>query len=149
VATGAGQASDEPQPDRIAASCEYDRYCRRGSLRWRNRNTVREYHRDLAADEISRQRRQPVVLILGKPVFDRKIASFLKGHPLKAFTKGGQQMGVRSLRPAREKTDHGHWPLRARRPWQGSSAAEKRDEFASSHLESPQQPVHRAIVCRR
>src|SRR5262245_57335840 len=137
VATGASQAGDEPQLNRIAAGREYDRYCRRGSLRWRNRNTVRKYRRNLAAHEISRQCRQPVVLVLGKPVFDREIAPFVIAHPLETLAKGSEQMGVRSLRSAREKTHHGPWLLRARRQRQGGCrAAEEGEERAAVHRKS-------------
>ena len=93
-------------------------------------------HRHLAADQIGRQRRQPIELALGPAIFDRDVAALDVAGFAQALAERGQVRRSRTLSAiAAEKPDHRHRRLlRARRERpRGRRAAEQRDELRRVH----------------
>ena len=77
VAARPGKASDKTKPDRVIADVEDDGD-RRGCPLGRDRRTISNccYHGDLAANEVSRQLRQPIKMSLRPAVLDRYVLAF-------------------------------------------------------------------------
>jgi hypothetical protein len=99
------------------------------------------HHGDLPANQIGRQRRQPVKLIVGPAIFDRYGLALDIAGIFEAPAKSAQTVREPVGRLAVEESDHrhrsllcacGHWP-------RGRRAAEQRDELAPSddHLIPP------------
>ena len=65
-------------------------------------------HGDLPADQIGRQRRQPIVLLLRPAIFDRDIAALDKAGVTQALAEPGQPAGVAVGGRAAEVADHRH-----------------------------------------
>ena len=137
VAARPGEAGDKTEPDRVFAGDEDDgdrRGCRLG--RQRDGSTAdRGDHGDLPANQIGRQRRQPIDLILGPAVFDRHVLALDKARFLQALAKSAQTVRERVRRCGVEEPDHRHRRLlRARRERpRRRRAAEQRDELAPLH----------------
>ena len=73
-------------------------------------------HGDLPANQIGRQRRQPIELILGPAVFDRHVLALDIAGVFEALTKSAQTLRVAVGRYGAEESDHRHRRLlRARR----------------------------------
>jgi hypothetical protein len=72
------EAGDIALTHRIAAGREHDGncFCRCHGSHCRSAASGRGDHGDPAAHKISRKRRQSILVVLGKAVFDRNIASF-------------------------------------------------------------------------
>src|SRR5262249_24392794 len=89
---------------------------------------------DTPPNQISRQRRQSIDLILGPTVFDRNILALDIAIILQALAKCGQHNVPERARLAVEERDHRHRPLlRARRERPCRRAADQRDEIAPLH----------------
>jgi hypothetical protein len=83
-------------------------------------------------DQLPRQRRQPVGLVLGPTVFDRQIPAFDIARLFQSLAKSAQRLHVPLNVLAAEKPDHRHRRLlRPRRHRPRSRRAEKRDELAA------------------
>src|SRR5262249_11545971 len=75
VATRPGEARDKTMSDRVVADDEHDgdrRSCGFGCER-RRRTSRRCDHRDPAANQIGRQTRQPIQLVVRKAIIDRYV----------------------------------------------------------------------------
>lgn len=73
-------------------------------------------HRDLTLDQIRRQRRQAVVLVLRPPIFDRHVAAIHVTGVSKALDESGREPGIALGGPGIEEANHRHRSLlRARR----------------------------------
>jgi hypothetical protein len=92
-------------------------------------------HGDIAADEIGRQLRQPIIATLGPTIFDRDIPSFVVAGFGETLSECSYLYCSKAARPtAMQKSDNGGYrllPPRRERPH--GRAANKRDEFASFH----------------
>jgi hypothetical protein len=90
----------------------------------------------MAADQISREPRQSIILILRPAIFDRHILVRDVSGFLEAKAEGRQ--GGRIKGGAAEEPDHRHrWLLRPCRKGPRRRAAEKRDELAPFHAINP------------
>ena len=92
----------------------------------------RNDHPDLPPNQVGRQDRQPVDLIVGPAVFNRAVLTLDKAGLPEALAKGRREGHVAGR--AAQKADHRHRRLlrtRGERP--RCRAAEERDERASSH----------------
>jgi len=88
IATRASQAADKPEPDRIIARAEDDGNRRgRGLSRQSGRGAERGDHGDPSANQFSRQRREPVGLIIRPAVFDRHVLTVDIAGVLEALAK--------------------------------------------------------------
>ena len=93
VAARTGEAGDKTVPDRVIAGVEDDgdrRGCRLG--RERRDTSERGDHGDLPANQIGRQFRQPIDLILGEAVFDRHVLTLDIAALLEALTECAQTL---------------------------------------------------------
>src|SRR5215467_10298448 len=92
-------------------------------------------HGDLPANQFSRQRRQPVILIFGPAKFDRHILPFDEARLFQALPKSGDVWRIWTGRCGSKKPNNRHGRLlRARRARPcGYSAAEKCDEVPPPH----------------
>jgi hypothetical protein len=68
------EAGDQPQLDRVERGGEDDRNSLRRRLCSIGRELVRGDHRHLPAHQVGRQRRQPLVMLVGPAVFQRDVA---------------------------------------------------------------------------
>jgi hypothetical protein len=94
-------------------------------------------HGYLAANQFCDQRRQPIVLTLCPPVFDRHVPALGVTGLTQASLKSGKILARRLERCEVEKPDHRHRRLlraHRKRP-SGCRAAEKGDELAPLHVE--------------
>src|SRR5215203_3150388 len=111
------KAGDEPKCNRISASEDDDRDCRGGPLcrQRRGRRAWRRNYTHPAANQISGQNRQALVLSLGPPVFDRDVLALDKSGLVQTLTKNAEKACEQGRRFAAEKSNHRHrWLLRAR-----------------------------------
>jgi hypothetical protein len=87
VAARSGEAGDEPKPDRVLGNQEHNGNCfGRLGCDDRSGRAGRNDHADTPANELGRQRRQPIRLILGPAKLDRDvlaldIAAFFEALP--------------------------------------------------------------------
>jgi hypothetical protein len=109
----------------------------------RSGTSGRDDHGDAPPDEVSRQLRQLIHLIVGEAVFDRDVLTFDVTRLLETLAKSAQLFAERIRRLAMEDPDYRHRRLRARheRP-RNRRAAEKRDELAPSHVHSSSRGSH-------
>src|SRR5262245_35227623 len=138
VTTRPGEASDKTKPDRVFRDPEDDGD-RRGCCfgRQRRRNTSgRDNHGDLPPNQLGRQLRQPIKLILAPTVYDRYVIALDIAGVLEALAKSAQTVLNSLRRSVIKEADHRHRRLlRARREWtRHSRAAEQRDELAPPQL---------------
>src|SRR5262249_7078510 len=92
-------------------------------------------HSDLAAHELRRQRRQPIVVALGPTVFGNEVLALNVAGAAQTIAERCKETGKGRGRTRTEVTNHPHCRLlRARRERpSGYTASEKRDEFPSPH----------------
>ena len=120
-------------------SREHDR--NRGGRRLGGQNRIaasgRGDHGHLAADQIGRKRRQSIVLVFRKPVFDRHVAAFDIAGFTQATAERIREVGPVISPQAGQEADHRHRRLlRARRERpRRRRTAEQRDELAPSSLD--------------
>src|SRR5262245_64674071 len=137
VTTRPGEASDKTKPDRVFRDPEDDgdrRGCCFGSQRRRN-TSGRDNHGDLPPNQLGRQLRQPIKLILAPTVYDRYVIALDIAGVLEALAKSAQTVLDSLRRSVIKEADHRHRALlRARRERpRGRRAAEQRDELAPPH----------------
>src|SRR5215472_18124375 len=99
------------------------------------RRSIRGNHCHPSANEVSRQRRQPIIMALCPPELDRKVLAFDIAGLRKAATETGHEWFVLLGRCRIEEPDHGHCRLlraHRQRP-RGCRAAEQRYECAPLH----------------
>src|SRR5262249_49297488 len=90
--------------------------------------------RDAFANQIARQSRQPVQLVLGPAVLNRDVLALGIARFLQALPKSGKRIGEHLGRLGVEKADRRYRLLRARHERPRRRAAEKRGEVAALHL---------------
>ena len=101
--------ADEAEPDRVAARFEDDRNGRgRRLCRKRRRSAGRGNHGHLTMNQISRHRRQPIILALRPAVFDRHVLAFDVTGFAQPFEKGGQLSRITLGRSDVDKPNHRH-----------------------------------------
>src|SRR5439155_10826384 len=113
--------------DRDRRGRSFRRYCRRGAA-------ARRDYVNLAADEISGQCGQPIVVALCPAVFDRHILSLgVAGFTQPLAERSHRRRRRRGAgRGAAEETDHRHrLLLRAEGAWRGHRAAEEKHQLAA------------------
>src|SRR5262249_14600302 len=92
------------------------------------------YHSDHPANQIGRQRRQPVNLIVGPAVLDRDVLALDISGVFKSLAESAQPVRKPIKRLAIEEPDHRHRRLlRPRRERPRRRATEQRDEIAPLH----------------
>jgi len=137
VATRPSQAGDKTKPDGVFGGAEDDRDCRACRLGRDRRGIAAEAnnHRDLPPNQFRRQRRQPIELVLGPPVFDHDILALDVAGLLQALAKRAQALREPVRRYAAEEANHRQDALlRARRERpRRRRAAEQCNERAASH----------------
>jgi hypothetical protein len=69
------EAAHQAKVDRVESGCEHDRNSRGGRLGREGGRAIGGDDVDLAAHQLRRQRRQPIVVVLGPTVFDRDITT--------------------------------------------------------------------------
>jgi hypothetical protein len=92
IAAWSGEARNKTKLDRIITSEEYDRDrcgCRFGCQR-RSMTSRRSNHGNSPANQIVRQLRQAIDLIVGPPVFDRYVLAFCVAGVLQTLAKCAQ-----------------------------------------------------------
>src|SRR5262245_13066734 len=137
VAARAGKAGDKTEPHRVFVDGEDDgdrRSCRLGSQRRIGTSGHRD-HRDPSANQIGRQRREPIDLILGPAVFNQHILTLDNACVFEALTECADALRHPVRRSGVEESDHWHRRLlRAHRERPGHRRApEQRDELAAPH----------------
>src|SRR5262249_9402536 len=92
-------------------------------------------HGDLATNQIGRQLRQAVGLVVSEAVYDRHVLALNEALLLKALAEFAQALSKPVRRGAAEEPDHRHCcRLRARGEWTSRRcAAEQGYQLASSH----------------
>src|SRR5262249_6892207 len=134
---GPVEAGDEAQSDWISAGPEDDWNCRGCRLGrhcpWSAAG--RRDHGHLTCNQISRHRRQSVIVALRPTIFDQDILTFDVAEFTEPFAERGDVVSIRVGPCATQQADHRHrWLLRARRERPRSRrAAEQRDELAARH----------------
>src|SRR5262249_23611426 len=136
VAARLVEAGDETSLDRIEAAAEDDRNGRgRGFGRECRRYEVwRDDDGYPAADQIGRQFRQPIIVIVRPEVFDGHVLALDIASFAEPFSECCDKICAPFGRTTEEKPDH--WPrrlLRVRRDRPRRRAAEQRDEVATLH----------------
>jgi hypothetical protein len=113
----------------------WDRLGRRFGCKCTIRALQYNDHGYLMANQFGDQRREPIVLTLCPPVFNRHVLAFDVTGILQASAKSGEILAVRFKRCEMKKSDHRHRRLlRARRKRPYRRAAEQRDELAPSRV---------------
>jgi hypothetical protein len=91
-------------------------------------------HRDLTGNQLGRERRQAVELIVGPAVFNSGIPALDEAGRTESLTEALDVGRITVSRGRAEKPDCGHRRLlRARRERPRRRAAEQRDEIATLH----------------
>jgi hypothetical protein len=140
VRAGPVEAGDKTQCDRVTAGVKYDRYRRGRCLRRHRCGAADGYdHGYAAADQIGRERRQPINLIFRPAVFDRHVLALDIAGFLQALEKrNGDVLVVIISRLGAEEPDYRHrWLLRPRRQRPRRRASEPSNELSPPHLTSP------------
>src|SRR5215471_15926647 len=112
-----------------------DRCGRRLGRECGRRRTGRD-HGHLTTNQVGRQCRQPVILILGEAIFKRDVLTLDEACFSQAPADVGHEVWVVAGRPGTEEPDHRHRRLlctRRERP-RGNRTAEQRDERTALHL---------------
>jgi hypothetical protein len=138
------EAADETDLDRIDARAEYDRN-RRGRRFGRERPLHAAWcgdDRHPAADQIGRQFRQPIVLILRPAVLDRHVLALDVAGFVQPFAKRRRTMRHRIGQTRFKISDDWHSRLLpTRRKWpRDPRTAEQCDELAPSQMIEPHLP---------
>ena len=139
IAIGSVETGDQPQLDRVVAAGEHDRNgcgrrfgCERGPDA-----SCRSDDIDSTPNQVTGERRQPIVLTLSPAIFHRHVLPFGVPAILQSLMECCECIGGLARRSAAEKPDHRDRRLlrvRRERP-RRSRAAEQRDELA------PPQPI--------
>src|SRR5262249_40532064 len=131
------EAGDEAELDWVVANRSKHDWDGRGRALGRERRSgtsARDDHGDAASDEVSRQLRQLIRLIVGEAVFNREVLALNIARRPQPLAKSAQHIAVRIRRLAVKEPDHRHRRLlRARRERPRGRAADKRDELAPLH----------------
>jgi hypothetical protein len=143
VAGRTAEAWNQPHPDRVASDREHNRNGRgRRLCRQRRRGAAdRRDQSNLSADQIGRERRQPLVIALRPAVFDRDVAALDEAHPTEALVEcGHDEVEVARAQTAEESNHRDGRLLRERRERpkkrrHGRRAADERDELTPPHVE--------------
>jgi hypothetical protein len=137
VAARPGEARDQTKPDWVFGDHEDDGDRRRRLGRGLRCGTAAcGDHGDPPANDLRRQRGQPIELVLGPAVFNCHVLALDITGFFEALAKSPQKIRNRVVRLAAEEHDHRHLLLRARRERPcGCCAAEERDELAAFHNE--------------
>jgi hypothetical protein len=137
VAARLAEARDKAKPNRVRAQFKDDRNGRgRRLCRKRCRSCRRSNHGHMTMNQVSRHRRQPVMLVLRPAIFDCDVAAIDVTGLAQPFEKGRQLWRVVLGRSDVETPDHRHRRLlrtRRKRPC-CRSTAEKCDELAPLHV---------------
>jgi hypothetical protein len=135
VAARSVQAGDQALLDRIAPDIEDNRD--RGSRRLGRlcgRSAGRGNHADLTTNEIGRQSRQAIVLVVRPAVFKRHVLPLDKASFAEPLAERAQTVRKSAWRCGVEKPDHRHRRLlRTSRERPRCRAAEQGDELAPHH----------------
>ena len=110
VTSGSREAGHQSEPDGVLGHGEHDwngRGRRLDGDGWSG-SAMRDDDRDLPANKIGRQPRQPVELVLGPAVFDRDVLAFDIPCVLQALAKSAQAIRETLGRYRAEETDHRH-----------------------------------------
>jgi len=122
--------------DRIAAADEHNRYGRSGSPDREHGGIWAGDHGHLALDQIGRECRQPIELVLRPPKFDRDVVAVDEPGFLQAITKYRYPVNGIGSRGGIKETDHRYRrSLRARCERPRNSAAGERKELASPDID--------------
>src|SRR5215475_14201693 len=136
VAAWPVEAGDEAELDRVVAGTEDDRNgrgCCFGSER-RLRAPCRGDDGDVTVNQIGRERRQPIELVLRPAKFDRDVVAVDEPGFLQAVTECRYPVNGIGSRGGIKETDHRYrLSLRARHERPPHSAAEQRDKCAAFH----------------
>ena len=98
-----------PSSNRVGAQFKDDRNGRgRRLCRQRRRSAGRGNHGHLTMNQISRHRRQPIILVLRPAIFDRDVAAFDVAGFAQPFEKSGQLPRVIFGRSRIDKPNHRH-----------------------------------------
>src|SRR5262249_760507 len=135
MAARSRQAGDQTELDGVIAHVEDDGNRRRYRFGHERRSgtAASDNDRDAFANQIARQSRQPVQLVLGPAVLNRDVLALGLARFLQALPKSGKRIGEHLGRLGMEKADRRYRLLRPHRERPRSSAAEQRDELAASH----------------
>ncbi len=131
------ETADKADLDRVGALHEDDRDCLGRRLGCKRTMCALQDndHGYLAANQFCDQRRQPIVLTLCPPVFDRHVPALGVTGLTQASLKSGKILARRLERCEVEKPDYRHRRLlRPRRERPSGRAAEQRDELPPSHV---------------
>src|SRR5260370_28959814 len=135
VAARPSEAGNKAESDRVFGGEKDDRD-RRGCRLGRQRTTCKcGDHRDLTANQVGRQLRQPIYLILGEAVDDRHVIALDIAGVFETLAEYAQTVRARVSSCGVEPPDHRHRRLlraRRKRP-RCHCAAEQRDELAAFH----------------
>ena len=139
IAAGMVEAFDKARPHRIAADRKDNgdgRGCR--LQRERRRSGGRNNHVHLTANQIGRQRRKAVILLVGPDVLDFHIAAFDKFRLAETFQERRDHGCIIARRRTAEQTDHRNRLLRScsKRPCDYRST-KRCDEIAPPHVRYP------------
>ena len=129
---------DEPKLDRIARRREHDRDRGRRRHGRKRRSGISHDHRDVAADQLGGERRQPVVIPARPAVFDPRVLPDDNAGLSKPPMEGRNHLGVAFRRSAIEESDHRQRrPLRVGDERPSRRAAEEHDELSPPHSGLP------------
>src|SRR5262249_28289029 len=140
VAAGSVQAGNQPNSHRVGGACKNNRNCRRRGLgsecSRRAPAACCSDHCHLAANQITRERRQSVKLIPCPAVFDCHVAAFNNACFIQTSSERGRKVRGRGglWRTTAQESDRRHRRLlcaRRERPYR--RAAEQFDELAPLH----------------
>src|SRR5205823_12591543 len=145
---------NEPRSFRVAADRKDNWYRRRRGFqrqcRW---SGSRNNHVHLTADQLSRQCRQSVILLVGPEILDPDVPALDKAGFAEALPECCDHRLIAARRRAAEQTDHRHRRLlRTRRERRARDrATEQHDEFAAPHhkilfARLPKTPVAGAML---
>src|SRR5262249_47049773 len=106
IAFRPGEAGDKTKSDRVFGGEEDDRDRHGRALgRNRRRNSYRGDYSHATADKVRRQRRQPIDLIFGPPIFDRDVLALDEARVFQAPAEGTQAVRVSVRRCGVKKPD--------------------------------------------
>jgi hypothetical protein len=137
IATRPAEAGDEAALHRIIGRHEDDRYGCGGGLRRFCRKAVADDHGHLTMHQIGGEARQPIQVIVGPAILDRRVLAVDEPCLLQALVERGDQMHERPGRRAAEESDRGNrGPLCAHGARHRDDAARSAaDECATIHRE--------------
>ena len=130
------EASDEAIFDRVARYREDNGNVRLGRRHYRlHSRGIRKDHSHLTTNQLSRHRRQSIILALSPAEFDHCVATLDITSFAQTLAECSYHARIRGGRRATEKPDHRHRRLlRTRSEWPcRRCTAEKYDEIAPSH----------------